>query len=105
MSRHLKIAIDWDGTLVDQEQNWLPGSRDALDAMLRRGYKVTIHSSRANWQGGVEQISDKLGNLASHVAIEPKPEADLYIDNKGQRFDGEWSEILDDLRLKDRRGL
>lgn len=99
----LRVAVDWDGTLVDANQEWLPGALEALTAMLTRGHKITIHSSRAAWSGGVDQITERLGNLATRVTIAPKLSADVYIDNQAIPFTGEWSGILDELRLRARR--
>lgn len=99
----LKVAVDWDGTLVDPiTQNWLPGAQQALQAMLTRGYRVTIHSSRANWDGGIEQIADKLAGYAHRVTIQPKPEANIYIDDRALRFNGDWEPILTTLRQLNR---
>lgn len=94
---HLTVALDYDGTLVDKTQHWLPGAEQALRAILTRGHRVIIHSSRANSETGVKQIEARLGPLAQRVMIKPKPEADVYLDNKAVRFTN-WSDALTHLR-------
>lgn len=97
MSRRVTVAVDYDGTLVDTTQHWLPGAEQALRAILTRGHRVIIHSARANSDTGRKQIEARLGPLAQRVTIKPKPEADVYIDNKGLRFTN-WSDALTHLR-------
>lgn len=93
----LKLAIDWDGTLVDTDQKWLDGARDALRFLVVR-HKVLIHSCRANWDGGEQEIRQRLGPLNGQVEIAGKPIADVYIDNQAMRFDGNWPAVLAALR-------
>ncbi len=98
----LTIALDWDGTIVDKQGDWTPGAEQALRALLTRGHTVIVHSSRANWQGGIDQIAAKLGVLAQRVAIYPKPQADCYFDNRGHKFT-DWSDVLTTVRIEARR--
>ena len=93
----VKIALDWDGTLVNEHQTWLPGARDALQVMLRRDHKVTIHSARANWDGGQEQSRDRLANLADRVSIIGKPMCDLYVGDNYISYDGDWPATLNQI--------
>lgn len=98
----MRLAIDWDQTLVDTHtQEWLPGAEDALAVLLAAGHSIIVHTCRANWTEGLLQIEAKLGALALRVAVwdQPgKPDADLYIDNRGVHFDGDWDTILRHLR-------
>lgn len=94
----MKIAIDWDDTLVETDsQQWLPGARDALRFLVVR-HKIIIHSSRANWDGGEQQIRERLGPLNGQVEIAGKPVADAYVDNLAVTFDGNWPAVLAALR-------
>ena len=93
----LRVAIDYDNTLVDRDNEWLPGAEAALRAMHARGHKIIIHSARANYPAGRRLIEDRLGTFAQRVTIYPKPEADIYIDDRAHRFTG-WSAALTHLR-------
>ena len=107
------FAIDFDGTLVDGPQpkgrplRWLPGAKDALDALLAAGHHVIILSCRNSpevcepWM--FEQMvgwfldHDYLrqdGSVAEEHEGElivdegrGKPFADYYIDDRAIRFD------------------
>lgn len=98
MAKRLTVAIDWDGTLVGPEGDWLPGAHAALTALLTRGHRVLIHTCRANWDGGIDQIQERLGPLATKVTIHPKVDADLYVDDKAHHFTGDWTPVLALLR-------
>lgn len=98
------VAVDWDDTLVDAKtQQWLPGAEQALQRLLGQFGTVIIHTSRASWPAGRNQIETKLGEtvsqaiIGSRVTIEPKPLADVYIDDKAVRFDG-WEAALGEVR-------
>jgi hypothetical protein len=106
-------VIDWDGTLVpdawpDKPREWEPGAREALRDFIGAGYEVRIHSCRTHSKAmdGNGPNTDRLESLAYieemlvvegfkdvEVILDNKPSADLYIDNKGLRYDGNWARI------------
>ena len=93
------VAVDYDGTLVDRDGEWLPLARDALRAIRRMGFEVVIHSSRANWEGGVEQIRQKLATATfKDVRVEPKLDAFRYVDNLAVPYTGDWHQVVRELR-------
>lgn len=81
----LVIALDWDLTLVDENQDWLPGALDMLRWLRREKHKVFIHSARANDEFGRHMIERKLRQHNFKFPIEAKPMADLYVDDKALR--------------------
>lgn len=88
------IAVDWDDTLVDaRSQEWLPGAVVALRT-FRNGGGVFVHSCRASWPGGLDQIRLKLRSAGfGDVRVVPKPQADRYVDNLGWHFPGSWAAV------------
>lgn len=103
----MDIAVDFDGTLVDKQLEWLPGAVDALRRMLHVGHRVTIHTCRANWPEGIASVEAKLigAGLVIPIWDQPgKPAADLYIDDRAVHFDGNWAAITPHLdRAADRQ--
>ena len=99
------VAIDWDHTLV-QDGGWLPGAERALLGLRRHRYRLVIHSSRARFPEGKVEIAAKLASLGfreGEVEIEAKPDAIVYIDDRGYRFTGDWAAALRHLRALEGR--
>ena len=107
MSVYGSIACDWDGVLVDDKQEWLPGALEGLRALLKSGRMVTIHSCRMNWPEGRAQINDKLHAhgftkdlLSGRMRLwagEGKPIATVYLDDRGYRFET-WDHLVHTLK-------
>lgn len=92
------VALDWDSTLVDPaSQEWLPGAERALDKLLMAKARVIVHSCRANWPAGVDQIRARLGHRAQIVEVVGKPYADVYVDNQAVQFAGDWDSALHEI--------
>jgi hypothetical protein len=97
----LRVAVDWDGTLVGPEQEWLPGAREALRTMLARNCAVVVHTCRANYAAGAAAVRaglDEAGFVA--VDVKGKEEADVYVDDRALRFEGSWPAALDELTTR-----
>ena len=111
-----KIAvIDFDGTLCKFAFPDVgpiePNVREALETLKSAGYKIHIHSCRTAtyWNRPDERrIHTKLilNFLQEHklpydkVILDPtmdKPIADVYIDDRGIRYDNNWLEIAKEL--------
>lgn len=103
--RDLTIALDFDGVLheyKEREEDFptpggkpVPGAKGAVAWMVEK-YNLVIFSSRANESGGVEAIENWLqhwGFPPIPVSLE-KPEAAIYVDDRGYRFDGSFNGLL-----------
>lgn len=93
----LKICVDWDSTCVDESQEWLPGALDGLRWLRRAKHKVVIHSARANYDIGRMQIENCLAEFRLPFKVAPKPDADLYVDDKALRFT-RWPDVIKEVR-------
>lgn len=109
------ICIDFDGVLHDYT-SWNNGelngpvqyASEASKCLADDGYLIIIHTTR-----GAEEVE---GFLESHCIFwhlvnenpfssqmpDPprnlgKPRADIYIDDRAIRFDGRWSNTLDEI--------
>lgn len=92
------IAVDWDLTLVDDHNEWLPGAYEALQRLTMGKHAIIIHSSALASEVGRKRIEHRLeqaGFLAyPYLQLVEKPWADIYIDDRGLRFEGDWRPIL-----------
>lgn len=92
------LACDWDHTLY-ADDDWLPGAKQALKALKRRGHTVIVHSCRASYPAGEQFIRDtlKVAGFGFDVTA-VKPTADVYLDDRALRFEGDWTATLNQLR-------
>lgn len=92
-----RYALDWDGTCVDENGEWIDGAVAAIRKLRKTGV-VIIHSSKASWDGGHALITMKLRDtglkLDKTLQITAKPRADVYLDNQAIRFTGSWVEAM-----------
>jgi hypothetical protein len=88
------VAMDFDGTVRDWDTNQpLPGARDAINLLREHKIKVVIHTCNnplwvKSWCENndirYDDIWDKPG----------KPVAALYVDDRGFRYTGNWTEDI-----------
>jgi hypothetical protein len=94
------ICFDFDGVLheyLDREADFptpggvpVLGARQATWDLHQQGYSLVIFSARANEPEGEKEIKNWLQNWAFpdiQVSL-IKPQAALYIDDRGFRFEG-----------------
>lgn len=100
------IAVDFDGTVVEHEYPRIgtvkPGAKKALKALKKAGHKIVIWTCR---QGAEERMVRTFlidNGIPFDSVNTPIPGsdlgtrkiyADLYIDDKGLRFEDNWEEI------------
>ena len=107
------IAVDLDGTIIHNEYPDLgepiEGAREALNTLKAYGYKIAIWTCRTNEEDVREHLMkhdipfDAI-NDNSAITDEDmekygfddsrKIGADLYIEDKGLTFNGDWDEVL-----------
>ena len=90
------VCLDFDGVL-DRDAE---GAVDFILECLGSGYRVVINSVRCERPQAEEAIHSWLGRHLPDEArqirvVHKKPLADLYIDNKGFRFSGEFPTMED----------
>lgn len=103
-SKKKTISLDFDGVLHSYKQGWngpvpkedpVEGAQDFVKYLRKKGYEVVIFSSRAKTKEGREGIASWLEkhDFPSLEAMNKKPEALLYIDDRGYRFEGEFDSL------------
>lgn len=93
------IAIDFDDTLVHIDKR-LEGAKEAINLLREAGHKIIIHScNNPEWIEKVLNDQDLRYDLIWCKKWGGKPAADIYIDNKGFRFENWTSQIKEILEL------
>lgn len=101
------VCIDFDLTVADYK-GWrgegyavidsgpLPGAKDAIKKLRNSGTMVLIHSTRCGFEKGMLAIVAWLNkyNIMVDGVCSNKPPADLYIDDKGITFNGNWPSMI-----------
>lgn len=105
------VIIDFDGTLCKFAFPKVgavePDVKEALELLKAKGYTIKIHSCRTAtyWDSIIERGTHlhlmirflKENEIPfDEIIIDPtmdKPIADVYIDDRGVKYDGNWMEI------------
>jgi len=109
--KHPTVAIDLDGTILESHHNLghdyygkpLPGVHDALQRIRDAGNKIVIFTTRkdnANLRNHLDKHKipyDAINDTPwiGHAPTSAKPMAQVYIDDRMVRFDGDWSKYPD----------
>lgn len=111
-----RILIDLDGVIHSYEEGWkdgslygdvIQGAKETIDK-LSIDYEIVIFTSRLSQEAQNEEtikeqkrlISEWLGKnnvYFDHITADKLP-AILYIDDNAIRFDGNWEEVLENLK-------
>lgn len=95
------LAIDFDHTLVDGDK-LRPFAREAINILREKGHKVIIHSCNSTeWIKKVLADNDvRYDSIHELEETYGKPLADLYIDDKGYHYRGDWETEVNDIMLR-----
>lgn len=122
-------AVDLDGTILEAPDYaaWAPqpnaqppfgapkpGAQGALAELVRLGWRVSIYTARFGDESLSEQVvsgwADQIAEYLnaheipfSDIWVGRKPRADIFVDDKAIRFEGDWDEILTQLTVIDSR--
>lgn len=99
-----RICLDFDGVLHLYSKGWqgatwledpTPGAQEFVRDLQAAGFEVVVQSTRAStWEGNVAMNAW----LARHgfpslIVTAEKPMAMLYVDDRGFRFEGSFSDV------------
>lgn len=118
----ITACIDFDGVINDY-QGWkgvdvfehpVPGAAEALSYLRDKlGWYIIIHTTRVasealeSWLCRHDISYDTINQMKPGAQDNPhnagKPPADIYIDDRGFRFNGNWPETIKKLVLMDLR--
>jgi len=98
--KHKRVAIDFDGTLVEESDNIfrdfeenkklksLIGASEATKFLREEGFEILVFTCRPDYHRKyMESIMREQGIEFDYILFYTKPRVDLYIDNKGYRFE------------------
>lgn len=97
------IALDFDGVLHDYKGVFtanlnppVPGAQQFVETLKKNGFKLIVFSVRAETAVGLIQIERWLKKYGfPELSItNKKPQASLYVDDRGFRFEGKFDEVL-----------
>ena len=102
-----KIAIDFNGTIEDSNNvpkgkkfgPPLPGAEDTLEGLIQEGHEVIIFTEMAKTSSGRQAVADWLEyfDISYSEITALKPNASIFIDDKGLRFTS-WASTIKELR-------
>ena len=99
------IALDFDGVIHSYTSGWtgpvpkdppVEGVLSFIASLFELGYNVVIFSCRASTKSGRNGITKWLkdNSFPEIEVFYEKPQADLYVDDNGFRFDGNFAKTL-----------
>ena len=102
------ICVDFDGVIHDN-MNYrgsrvingkpIPGTIEALN-ILSCDYEVVIHSARCQDVEAMKSIEEWLHKYnMNYELVRFKPNAYIFIDDRGINFSGNWEKTLDDVKI------
>lgn len=105
------ICVDFDGVIAELSPSLedmgqvIPGAVEGIRKLRALGYKIIIHTARPSHPEHVKKIEeylkaegvpyDEIGVNSDCEWESVKPLADLYIDDRALRFEGNWNDTFD----------
>ena len=106
MSKDQTIALDYDGVLHSYVRGFtgpvpkdppVPGAQKFVEDLILNGYNVVIFSHRAvdpEGQVGIQEWLQKWDFPEGIAITATKPAAEVYIDDRAFRFEGDFSKAF-----------
>lgn len=112
------IAVDFDNTLNYYEKwgdgtiidNPIEGGIEALKMINEFGWRIVIFTCRVNPAINGDDVPrqysmlrkwlDKYGLSFVEIAMEGKPTAEIYVDDRGIKFEDNWNRIVSIVEAK-----
>lgn len=99
-----RVTLDFDGVINGHGSGGpglddppVAGAKEAIDTLRRRGYRVAVLSARTSDDpGAVAAIQTYLGKhgIVVDEVTDKKLPSEVYVDDRGFRFEGDWSAVL-----------
>jgi ribonucleotide monophosphatase NagD (HAD superfamily) len=84
--------VDFDGTITPDGKTIFPGCVEVLTE-LRQNYSIAIFSARPTDAERTQMVETlNTNNVPYDEILPPKPEAAVYLDDKGLKFEG-WDKV------------
>lgn len=112
MFKYKRVAIDFDGTLFEDSDNidrdfknnkelkMLSGADETTNFLKKEGFEILIFTCRPDYHRiYMENLLNKNKIKYDYILFYTKPRVDLYIDDKGFRFEN-WSDTLNWIKNK-----
>lgn len=104
------ICLDLDGVIKvyhgehrDEIRELLPGALEAMRRFIDHGFEVVVCTARDDYIPWAAYLTQLVGSPIR--VTQQKPPAVIYVDDRGYKFNGAWSEaVCDDIESAIERG-
>jgi hypothetical protein len=114
----MKIALDFDGVIHEYSKGWnggaiydppVKGTKEALEALKAAGHHIMIFTTRTNTTFRKKDEPDQKLLIEEYMKKHElpydkiwtfgKPMADIFIDDRAIKFEGNWQETVEQVRV------